>query len=192
MRILRAGEHTVMPWKNGLGVTREVALEPAAMPDAPFLWRLSVATIKTSSPFSTFRGIDRTIAALSGEPVRLLVDGKDTVTLEALGKPFSFAGESAVDAASAGGETTDLNIMTLRGHAAHEMTRLSWTGSLSVPGARDLNMVVFTGPAVIVMEEARHDVAAHDVATDIRRGQVVTLDAKSPAVAYLIGIDITR
>lgn len=192
MRILRADGHKVMPWKNGLGVTREVALEPAPVPDAPFLWRLSLASIRGSGPFSAFPGIDRTIVALSGEPVRLIVDGKEAVTLRALGEPFAFAGEAAVEALSDGGETTDLNIMTLRGLAAHEMTRLSWTGSLSVTGTLELRMIVFTCPAAIILDGKSYHVTEYDVATDLAPGQAVTLEAKSPAVAYLIGIDVIR
>lgn len=51
-----------MPWRNGLGVTTEVLVQP---PDASagFAWRISVATITRAGPFSPFPGYDRTILA---------------------------------------------------------------------------------------------------------------------------------
>lgn len=42
----------VTPWKNGGGETREIICVPA--PDAPFLWRASIATLQADGPFSPF------------------------------------------------------------------------------------------------------------------------------------------
>ena len=41
---------TASPWKNGGGVTREVAKSPS---QAPF-WRLSIANVDQEGPFSSF------------------------------------------------------------------------------------------------------------------------------------------
>ncbi|MEH2769818.1 HutD family protein, partial [Klebsiella pneumoniae] len=38
----------VTPWKNGGGETREIICVPA--PDAPFLWRASIATLQADGP----------------------------------------------------------------------------------------------------------------------------------------------
>lgn len=43
----------VTPWKNGGGETREIVSVPS--PDAPFLWRASIATLQSDGPFSAFR-----------------------------------------------------------------------------------------------------------------------------------------
>ncbi|MBR0557857.1 HutD family protein [Ciceribacter sp. L1K23] len=190
MRIQRSEEHKVMPWKNGLGVTREVALAPSPRPDAPFLWRLSLATIRGSGPFSLFSGIDRTIAALSGKPVRLMVDGKEDATLDALGEPYSFSGDAVVEAITEGGETTDLNIMTLRGSATHRMSRLVCSQSLAVTTEHEFNMIVFTSRATITANGNAEQVDAFDVLLDIGRHESLTIKAATPTTAYLIGIDI--
>lgn len=42
----------VTPWKNGGGETREIICVSA--PDAPFLWRASIATLQADGPFSPF------------------------------------------------------------------------------------------------------------------------------------------
>lgn len=192
MRIVRAADYRKMPWKNGGGVTREVALAPApaSLSDAPFLWRISLATIRASGPFSPFPGIDRTIVALSGNSINLWADGHHAACLDALGEPFAFPGEAEIDARIDEGETTDLNIMTLRGHAGHEMERLAWSGKLAVTGRHATTAIIATSPVTLVDAEGRHDLAAEDTILDIDLGEELVMETAEPAVAYRIGIDI--
>ncbi len=65
----------VTPWKNGGGETREIICVPA--PDAPFLWRASIATLQADGPFSPFPGVDRVITLLAGQPLRLCGENID-------------------------------------------------------------------------------------------------------------------
>ena len=59
-----------MPWKNGGGVTSELARSPQA---DEFDWRLSVAEVATDGPFSQFPGIDRLLVLLSGADAGQLI-----------------------------------------------------------------------------------------------------------------------
>lgn len=188
MRLLRASEHKAMPWKNGLGVTHEVALEPSTVDGAQFLWRVSLATIKGSGPFSVFPGIDRSIVALKGNTVRLVIDGHESAELEALGTPFPFSGEAAVEAINEGGETTDLNIMTLRGHAAHVMERVDLADVKTVTGKHDVSIIVFTEPSQFTVEDRALQADALDALVDIGFDDTVHFSAENTAVAYIIGI----
>jgi uncharacterized protein len=190
MKLLRASEHTVMPWKNGLGVTHEVALEPSTVDGAQFLWRVSLATINGSGPFSVFPGIDRSIVALKGNTVRLVIDGHEATKLEALGTPFLFPGEAAVEAINEGGETTDLNIMTLRGHAAHVMTRLQLDSGYTLTTEHDVSVIIFTGPVRYRVGDATFNADANYALVDIKVGESVHIEPEEDTVAYLIGIDI--
>ena len=62
------------PWKNGAGLTREIAFGGASAAD--FDWRLSVAEVVRDAPFSAFPGIDRCITLLRGAGMHLrAVDG---------------------------------------------------------------------------------------------------------------------
>ena len=61
MRILRAPDYRVMPWKNGGGTTTEVAVSPEGAGLDHFDWRISMARVEQDGPFSTFPGIDRTL-----------------------------------------------------------------------------------------------------------------------------------
>lgn len=189
MKLLRASEHKAMPWKNGLGVTHEVALEPCNIDGAQFLWRVSLATIKGSGPFSAFPGIDRSIAALKGNTVKLIVDGQLSAELKALGSPFSFQGESIVEAINDGGETTDLNIMTLRHHASHVMKCLDLKSNPSIIGEHDLSVIVFTEQTQYSIENTHFKAEAFDVLANVSRGDTVQITTGDAAVAYLIGID---
>lgn len=189
MRLLRASEHKAMPWKNGLGVTHEVALSASPVDGAQFLWRVSLATIKGSGPFSTFPGIDRSIVALKGNTVKLVVDGNPSTELVALGTPFSFSGEAIVEAINDGGGTTDLNIMTLRDHAKHVMKRLDLANVKTVTGKHDVSIIVFTEPTQYAIEDRAFQADALDALVDIGFGDTVRFGTENTAVAYLIGID---
>ncbi len=92
---LRAASYRRVPWRNGGGITAEIAVAPmAATVAGGFDWRLSCAEVSVSGPFSEFAGYDRTIVQLSGTPMRL-VSGDKSISLQ-LGQPHAFAGEDAV------------------------------------------------------------------------------------------------
>ena len=56
------------PWRNGGGVTRELASSPEGVDD--FDWRVSIAEVTASGDFSRFPGVDRTIVRLGPELTR--------------------------------------------------------------------------------------------------------------------------
>jgi len=115
LTIRRREEHRRMPWKNGLGVTEEIAIAPegATLAD-PFLWRLSSALVQADGPFSLFPGYDRTLVVIEGAGMKLDADGKRT-TLARLDAPFVFPGEASVMSALSEGPIRDFNVMALRG-----------------------------------------------------------------------------
>lgn len=103
------------PWKNGGGSTREVVCQPPGTGMDSFDWRVSIASIAQSGPFSVFPGIDRTILLLAGDGVQLHAPGHFDHRLDTPALPFAFAGDVAVDCTLLGGESTDFNVMTRRG-----------------------------------------------------------------------------
>lgn len=103
------------PWKNGGGTTLELLCSPPGATLADFDWRVSIATVAASGPFSRFPGIDRTIVLLSGEGMHLRsADGSIDHPLIEPGIPFSFPGEAPVEASLVGGVSRDFNLMTRR------------------------------------------------------------------------------
>jgi uncharacterized protein len=67
MRILRAENYRRMPWKNGGGLTAEIAVSPESAGLDDFDWRVSMARVEAGGPFSLFPGVDRTLSILEGE-----------------------------------------------------------------------------------------------------------------------------
>ncbi|PXV59144.1 hypothetical protein SAMN04487785_10664 [Dyella jiangningensis] len=131
--ILRAADMQPQPWKNGLGVTREVARFPADAGGEDFIWRVSVAEVNSAAPFSTFPGIDRQIVLLDGDGFTMTLDGARRHALTTPLEPFAFAGEAQVDVAMAGGATRDFNLMVRRAQASGRLDVVAGPGSQVMP-----------------------------------------------------------
>ncbi len=121
---------TPTPWKNGGGDTREIVCQPPGAGVDGFDWRVSVATIATTGPFSAFPGVDRVIMLLDGVGVHLQGDGVDH-RLDTPLAPFAFAGDAALGCSLLGGTSTDFNLMTRRGKLQAELTVLRTAGTLA-------------------------------------------------------------
>src|SRR4051812_17023413 len=89
--LLEAKQYKIMKWKNGLGETKEIAVDDNEI----FLWRFSRAALFQSGPFSLFPNYDRKILFLGADSVKMRIGGKEPVTVEPL-TPFSFSGDLAV------------------------------------------------------------------------------------------------
>ena len=115
MRLLRAAERVAVPWKNGGGVTREVAAFPEGAGFDGFDWRISIADVAAGGPFSRFPGIDRVLTVIEGRGLRLAVEGTYEIDLNERSNPFAFSGDAGCVAELADGPIRDLNVMTRRG-----------------------------------------------------------------------------
>ena len=163
LRIQRFGEHLKMPWKNGLGITREVISRPASDGSGGFDWRISLATVGASGPFSVFPGIDRTIAVLEGDGMQLTVDGRREPPLLVDSPPFAFSGNAEVQADCLGGETLDLNVMSRRGVVVHRMTKINVSAAQTFSMSKHTVAIVFRGDAMLTIDSMRSDVGLGDV-----------------------------
>ncbi|HTD03474.1 HutD family protein [Undibacterium sp.] len=127
IRHLPAAARVAAPWKNGGGSTADVLVQPAGAGLEDFGWRLSVATIAGSGPFSDFKGVDRSLSLLSQEPLRLLVD-EVCFQLDRQNPTLRFSGEARVRAEAAGAPHTVLNVMSRRDCFAHALGRHTFSG----------------------------------------------------------------
>ena len=123
MKVLRNADHKRMPWKNGGGVTVEIAIHPKEASVDNFDWRISTATVANDGPFSVFPDIDRTLSVLEGNGIVLDVEGLET-TLTRDTAPFAFAADASSSARLIAGTITDLNVMTRRAKFTHHVTRI--------------------------------------------------------------------
>lgn len=112
MTLIRFDSLVATPWKNGGGVTRQIACSPPGSGLADFDWRISSAEVAQDGPFSRFEGVERTLFILAGAGLDLRLAGA-TQRLGPGGQ-IEFAGEADVFAALVDGPVTDLNIMVRR------------------------------------------------------------------------------
>lgn len=115
MEIIRYSELKPQPWRNGGGVTRELASHPeaASAQDDAWDWRVSIAEISKAGPFSTFAGTDRVLTVIDGELLLLTVDGAEH-PLEKH-RPFRFSGDAPSSVALPTGNVQALNVVTRTG-----------------------------------------------------------------------------
>jgi hypothetical protein len=93
-QLLSPSDFRRMAWKNGTGRTTEIDVHPPRAALDAFDWRISVADVARSGPFSRFAGIDRTIVVIAGAGMRLLGTGH-TVILQAPTSPIRSAATSS-------------------------------------------------------------------------------------------------
>jgi environmental stress-induced protein Ves len=126
----------VTPWKNGGGTTREIASWPPGAGLDAFDWRVSIATIAASGPFSVFGGVDRTIMLLDGEGVRLhAADGSIAHRLDRPHQPFAFRGDVPIDCTVLGGASSDFNVMSRRAKGTADVRVLTLAQTLDAAPA---------------------------------------------------------
>ncbi|MFF6794040.1 HutD family protein [Streptomyces filamentosus] len=112
-RLFRAQDRTATSWRNGGGVTREVAAGPAGAGLDDFAWRVSLADVAAGGPFSSFPGVDRVITVVEGPGMELTVDGT-AHTVDEPYAPFPFSGDAVTECRLLGGPLVDFNVMTRR------------------------------------------------------------------------------
>jgi len=106
MRIFRMTQLKLTPWRNGGGVTREIA---AARTGEDLVWRLSMADVDVDGPFSNFSGLTRILTVIDGDGMDLVSPER---TLQAnLGQPVQFDGGLKIDARLRGGPIRDFNLV---------------------------------------------------------------------------------
>lgn len=142
MKHLTPADYTAMPWKNGKGVTVELARQDE---NGAMLWRLSMATVAEDGPFSLFPDVERNLTVLEGAGFRLVGDGIDLPCLPL--SPVAFSGAVQVQAIQTGGlPSSDFNVMTARSLPLPQVEVL--TDHKNLPAA-DLTAIFALGPAVL-------------------------------------------
>jgi hypothetical protein len=117
----------LLPWKNGGGSTRQLAIYPADAGLDNFAWRISCARMEHGGPFSNYPGIDRSLALLAGTGLHLRRNDHE-LQLQPCTTPLFFAGEDTIQAEPLGDGIEDLNLMTRRDGWSHQLQHLHLHG----------------------------------------------------------------
>ena len=147
--IVHLADIPATPWRNGGGVTRELAMWPDA---GDWAWRMSVADVDQSGPFSKFEGIERWFAVLEGAGVQLDVAGvphRMTVT----GAPLFFDGGAATGCELIAGKTRDFNLMVRRGSKPSRMLRVDGRFSETLHAGTTIAVYAHASAATVLLDE---------------------------------------
>jgi uncharacterized protein len=110
--IIRQSSFKATPWKNGGGTTHE-ALRVPAQGDR-FRWRISVAEVAASGPFSDFSGYWRSMTLLRGGGLHLKFANGTETALREVGDLVQFDGALAAHCDLLEGACTDLNLIVAK------------------------------------------------------------------------------
>jgi environmental stress-induced protein Ves len=189
--LIRGADLVASPWKNGGGVTREVAAFPEGAALDAFVWRVSVADVAQAGPFSRFAGIDRTLALLSG--AGMLLDDAGGVT-HALRGPLDiarFEGEAAIDARLVNGATRDFNLMVRRGAATGDVA--VWRDETRAQLDADV-VLLFCAQGELLVTTGDHAHATTLVSNDTLRidnARALSCDVKGKGALLAVSIRYT-
>lgn len=165
---LTARDFVRQPWKNGGGSTTQLAVHGEG---DRWLWRVSVADVATSGPFSDFPGYERTIMLLEGDGMELTVDGART-TLDQPFAPFTFDGGASTTCRLLRGPVRDLNVMVDRSRARATVEVIE-NGTVRIPSQS----------ALVYCLDASARVEPHALA----KGELLRIDAANGASLEVAG-----
>jgi uncharacterized protein len=109
LQIVRKSSFKEIPWKNGGGMTHEAMRVPAGADS--FHWRVSVAHIESSGPFSDFAGYSRHMVLLRGLGLTLKFGNGEQCVLRKIGDSVEFDGARPTHCELLHGPCVDLNFM---------------------------------------------------------------------------------
>ena len=120
MQLIRVAQRPVSPWRNGGGRTRVMAQGPSAVSPDDLSWRLSVAQVDRSGPFSAYPGLHRQLIVAGDQPLTLVID--DHRRDLSPGSIVAFDGGARVSCEVARGPVTAVNVMTRPGQVTAQVT----------------------------------------------------------------------
>ncbi|MDI1442648.1 HutD family protein [Polyangium sp. 6x1] len=196
IRHLRPSDYRVMPWKNGLGTTTEIAVDPPGAGLDDFAWRLSIADLAASGPFSTFPGIERILLQTEGEPMELVHEGRSRRRL-ALLAPYRFDGAWPTHGELGATSARDFNIMARRAlfrpsAAVHSLARGSIVHLCLAAETQILH--VFRGRVAVRVDgsaAATHLLGAETLIVEGQAELEVAADVEE-AVVFAVGLGGSR
>jgi hypothetical protein len=128
------------PWKNGGGVTIDIAgaHRPGADPAGwdGMIWRFGRTRIERPGPFSDLAGYDRVLAVVEGRGLVLHPKDQAPLDVRAPFRPVSFSGDWAITSELTAGPVGVVNLIADRAQCAIELSFPEPGARASISGAR--------------------------------------------------------
>ena len=132
---IRLSDLPEKPWKNGGGVTTEIAVFPPGADMDTFDWRVSTALVAQDGPFSAFPGVTRWLFLSQGDGFVLDFADGTSLRIAESGPVHEFDGGIGTDCTLIGGESRDINVM------ARDGVRMAVARVPAGPGAPPVGMI---------------------------------------------------
>lgn len=137
LEVLDPANYRHVPWKNGGGVTTDIAGEylPGAEPGGwdGMVWRLSRTRIETPGPFSDLPGYDRLLAVIDGRGLMLHPRGRSPLDVRAPFQAVRFAGEWPIDSELTEGPVGVLNLLGDRTKISIDLSFVAASARATLP-----------------------------------------------------------
>jgi uncharacterized protein len=151
LQVIRKSSFKATPWKNGGGVTHEALRVPPG--GEAFRWRVSVADVEASGPFSDFAGYDRKMVLLRGAGFDLRFADGTSKSLRKVGDLAEFDGAVSTHCELLKGPCADLNLMVSKSDSAAIRVE-RFIESIPVRAARTETLLVFAIDRRLTLELA--------------------------------------
>lgn len=158
MRVIRKSDMKEGRWRNGMGVSWDIAAVPEGSSDAIFGWRFALALIAQDVPFSHYPETDRVFTLVRGEGLDLTFEGHAPLAVDGLMVPHAYPCDIPTFCRLRNGPCLALNLFLRRGvwTAAVDIVQ----GSHAIRHAGPILLYALDGPALV----DGHDLASGDAA----------------------------
>jgi environmental stress-induced protein Ves len=167
------------PWKNGGGVTTDIADDyaPGAEPGSwsGMLWRFGFTQIVAPGPFSDLAGFDRILTVIGGRGLVLEIEGGAALDVRQPFRPVRFRGEDRIVSRLEAGPVTVLNLLADRMMHAIDVVILT-AGEMRLLDA-----------AVHVVYALEHSALVIDAGETLASGEALRIDGAGRTIALQSG-----
>ena len=178
LRLIRQNEMIEGPWRNGMGVSWEIASH-RELNASEFSWRFAKARIDRDVPFSIYPGMDRVFMQIAGNGLDLEFEGGHRIEVHQSNVPHIFPCDVPLNCKLLDGSCFDLNLFTVRGVYEAQASVLKISG-METLDLMNVEAVFFTledsavlsgqggavtlkkGDAAVAMHEQTVNIAGHE------------------------------
>ena len=132
MRIIRKSEFIEGRWRNGMGMSWDIASDPAGTED--FGWRFAIARIDADVPFSDYPNVDRIFTLIEGNGLDLDFEGRPALAVHRRFVPHPYPCDVPTFCRLRDGACRALNLFTRRGRWRAAADVMSSRAEIAHPG----------------------------------------------------------
>jgi uncharacterized protein len=173
VKIIRKSEFVKGLWRNGRGVSWNIASAPSSGTEE-FGWRLALADIAEAGAFSLYGPVDRVFTLVEGNGVELEIGGGRLI-VSAIHVPHAFPCDVKTNCAHIDGPCRALNLFTARQEwqAAAEVVAIAEIADIECGG----------GPCVLFLLKGDCSIATHGLVQIANEGDALVLPPGTGSIA---------